>query len=136
MQSNVTGNEIQIHDIKPLLEIHEYSLYYFIAILVVATLLLSGALYLLYKWYRNKNRYNIRAEHYKLLNNVEYSNPKKAAYEITLYGATFKDDSERHQKAYENMLERLEKYKYKKEVDFFDDDTYHFIELFQGLIDV
>lgn len=136
MQSNMTANEIPIHDIKPLLEIHEYSLYYFIAIVVGATLILLGVIYLIYRWYKNKNRFNIRAEHYKLLNNIDYTNPKKAAYDITLYGETFKDDSERHQRGYENMLERLQKYKYKKEVDSFDDDTYHYIELFQGLIDV
>ena len=136
MQSNMTANEIPIHDIKPLLEIHEYSLYYFISIVVGATLILLGVIYLIYRWYKNKNRFNIRAEHYKLLNNIDYTNPKKAAYDITLYGETFKDDSERHQRGYENMLERLQKYKYKKEVDSFDDDTYHYIELFQGLIDV
>lgn len=132
----MTANEIPIHDIKPLLEIHEYSLYYFISIVVGATLILLGVIYLIYRWYKNKNRFNIRAEHYKLLNNIDYTNPKKAAYDITLYGETFKDDSERHQRGYENMLERLQKYKYKKEVDSFDDDTYHYIELFQGLIDV
>lgn len=136
MQNNVTANEIPIHDIKPLLEVHEYSLYYFTAIVIVATLLLLGVLYLIYRWYKNKNRFNIREQHYKLLNNIDYSDPKKAAYDITFYGATFKDDSERHLRAYENMLEKLEKYKYKKEVEPFDDETHHYIELFKGLIDV
>ncbi len=133
---NVQHTEIPLHDIKPLLEIQEYSLYYFIAMTVVVMVLIFGILYLAYRWYKNKNKFNIRKEHYKLLKKVNYKNPKKAAYEITHYGATFKDDSERHQKAYENMLEKLEKYKYKKDVEDFDRETIHYIELFEGLIDV
>ncbi len=128
--------QIPLHDIKPLIEIHDYSLYYFIAIVVIVSAIVLGGAYLLYRWYKNKKRFNIRAEHFKLLKNVDYSDAKKAAYELTKYGATFKDDSQRHHKAYENMLEKLEKYKYKKSVENFDNDTIHYIELFEGLIDV
>ena len=133
---NIKQNEIPLHDIKPLVEIHEYSLYYFLGVSLLATLILAGIVYLVYKWYRNKKKFNIRAEHFKQFNSVDYSNPKKAAYDLTLYGATFKDDSERHLKAYENMVEKLEKYKYKKNVEDFDADTLHVIDLFKAMIDV
>jgi hypothetical protein len=133
---NLKQNAIPIHDIKPLVEIHEYSMYYLIGVIAVGSILLLGAVYLVYKWYENRKRFNIRAEHHKLLNNVDYAHSKQAAYDITYYGATFKDDSPQHKKAYENMLEKLEKYKYKKDVESFDDDTKHYIELFEGLIDV
>ncbi|HIP55338.1 MAG TPA: hypothetical protein EYH11_07685, partial [Sulfurimonas autotrophica] len=133
---NLQPNEIPLHDIKPLVEIHEYSLYYFIAVSFVVTLIVVGFLYLLYRWMKNRKKYNKRAEHYKLLHAIDYSNAKKAAYDITFYGATFKDDSHRHQKAYEHMLEKLEKYKYKKSVEDFDADTLHAIELYKEMIDV
>jgi len=133
---NLQHNKIPLHDIKPLVEIHEYSLYYFIGVSLFAALLLFGLLYLAYKWVKNRQKFNLRAEHYRLLNTVDYSNPKKAAYDLTLYGATFKDDSERHFKAYENMIEKLEKYKYKKNVENFDADTLHVIELYKEMIDV
>jgi len=133
---NMQKTEIPLHDIKPLLEIHDYSFYYFLAILFVATIVVLGVLYLAYRWLKNRKKFNVRAEHYRLLKNVDYKNPKKAAYEITHYGATFKDDSERHQRAYENMLQHLEKYKYRKDVEDFDAETLHYIELFEGLIDV
>ncbi|WP_297440778.1 hypothetical protein [Sulfurimonas sp.] len=133
---NLQQNEIPIHDIKPLVEIYEYSLYYLIGVTTLVSIVVLGAAYLAYKWYQNKKRFNKRAEDYKALRNVDFSDAKKAAYEITLYGATFKDDSERHKKAYENMLEKLEQYKYKKEVPKLDDETMHYIELFEGLIDV
>jgi hypothetical protein len=95
-----------------------------------------GFSYLAYKWVINKKKFNKRAQDYKLLNAVDYSNPKKAAYALTLYGATFKNDSERHLRAYENMIEKLEKYKYKKNVENFDADTLHVIDLYKGMIDV
>jgi len=133
---NIQQAEIPIHDIKPLIEIQEYSLYYFIVITIVAILLLLGVIYLAFRWYKNRQKFNIRAEHYKLLKNVDFSDSKKAAYDITYYGATFKDDSQRHERAYADMLEKLEKYKYKKEVELFDSETIHYIDLFEGLIDV
>jgi len=133
---NIQQAAIPIHDIKPLIEIQEYSLYYFIVITVVVILLILGVSYLAFRWYKNRQKFNIRAEHYKLLKNVDFSDSKNAAYDITYYGATFKDDSQRHKRAYEDMLEKLEQYKYKKEVELFDSDTIHYIELFEGLIDV
>ena len=133
---NLQQNEIPLHDIKPLIEIHEYSLYYLIGVSILVVLILSGFIYLAYKWMKNRKKYNRRAHHYKMLYAVDYSNPKKAAYDLTFYGATFKDDSERHLKAYENMLEHLQKYKYKKNVEDFDADTSHVIELYKGMIDV
>ncbi|WP_151900810.1 hypothetical protein [Sulfurimonas hydrogeniphila] len=133
---NLQQNEIPLHDIKPLIEIHEYSLYYLIGVSLLVVLILLGFIYLAYKWMQNRKKYNKRAEHYKRLFSVDYSNPKKAAYDLTFYGATFKDDSERHLKAYENMLQILQKYKYKKNVENFDTDTLHVIELYKGMIDV
>jgi len=133
---DINQNEIPLHDIKPLIEIHEYSLYYLLGVSLLAALIVAGLLYLVYRWVKNKKKYNIRAEHYKLLNNIDYTNPKKAAYDLTFYGTTFKDDSERHQKAYEDMIEKLEKYKYKKDVKDFDADTLHVINLYKEMIDV
>ncbi|WP_457750398.1 hypothetical protein [Sulfurimonas sp.] len=133
---NLQQNEIPLHDIKPLIEIQEYSLYYFIGVSLVAALILSGFLYLAYRWVKNRKKFNKRAEYFKQLNTIDYTNPKKAAYDLTYYGAIFKDDSERHLKSYENMLEKLQKYKYKKNVENFDADTLHTIDLFKGMIDV
>ncbi len=133
---NLNQNSIPLHDIKPLIEIHEYSLYYFIGVCILVALILAGFIYLLYKWYKNKKIFNKRAHDFKMLHAIKYVNSKKAAYDLTLYGATFADDSQRHQKAYENMLEKLEQYKYKKDVENFDADTIHTIELFKEMIDV
>jgi len=129
-------NEIVLHDIKPLIEIQEYSFYYFVAIIAVGVIILLGALYILYRYMKNRNKFNIRKEHFKYLNAISLSNPKQDAYDITLYGATFAHDSERNAKAYEALVEHLEAYKYKKDVSDFDTETQHSFERYIGMLDV
>lgn len=128
--------DIKLHDIKPLIEVEEYSFFYTLGLSLMAILFLLGVSYLLYRWFHKRNTFNIRKEHYKLLNRLDFSDTKNAAYLITLYGATFKDDSTRHSEMYNNLTQRLAKYKYKKEVESFDDEVRGYIELYKGMIDV
>jgi len=136
MKENVTTLEIPIHDIKPLIEIQEYSFIYLIILTVVVSLLLMGIGYLLYIYLKNKNKFNIRAEHYKLLKAISLDDAKKSAYDITLYGMTFEDDSLRHKQNYEALVDTLETYKYKKDVEKFDEDVKRQFERYLGMIDV
>jgi len=128
--------DIPLHDIKPIVEVQEYSLYYFLGITFFIVLVIFAAAYLIYMLLQKRNRFNIRKEHFKLLSRLDLSDAKRSAYDITLYGATFKNDSPRHQEMYENLIERLEIYKYKKEVDAFDGEVVGYIELYKGMIDV
>jgi len=128
--------DIPLHDIKPLVDIQEYSMEYLIGLGVVGVILLLGAIYLLFVWLRYKNRFNIRKEHYKLFNAITYEESKNAAYKLTLYGLTFKDDSPRHQRAFHDLVERLNSYKYKKSVDSFDSETLHSIDIYKSMLDV
>lgn len=127
--------DIPLHDIKPLVEIQEYSFEYLIALNLVLILIFMGLLYLFFRWLKNRNKYNLRKDHAKLIKALELHDTKAAAYKLTLYGATFKDDTPRHTKAYEELFDALEAYKYKKNVAAFSDDTLHFIELYRGMID-
>lgn len=128
--------DIPLHDIKPLLEIEEYSLYYLIGVSAIAVFILFAIIYLVLKWLKNRNAFNIRKEHFKLLNQVDLSDAKKAAYDITFYGNSFSDDSPRHSEMYKNLVDRLESYKYKKSVDKIDSEVIGYIELYRGMIDV
>ncbi|MEA1982619.1 MAG: hypothetical protein U9N39_03650 [Campylobacterota bacterium] len=136
MQAKQEHFDIPLHDIKPLIEIQEYSLYYSVALGIVSTIILFSVLYLLIKYLKNRNKFNIRAEHLSLLNAITYEDAKKDAYDITLYGATFKDDSQRHSNAYRALVDSLEEYKYRKNVDAFSDETKHHIDIYLGMIDV
>lgn len=128
--------EIPIHDIKPLLEVEDYSIYYFFALIGVAIILISGIAYLFYIWYRKRKAFNIRKEHKKLLKSVDFSDAKKAAYDITFYGATFKDDGHRQREMFKNLTDRLKDYKYKKNVESIDKETLSYFELYKEMCDV
>lgn len=128
--------QLQLHDIKPLLEVQEYSLYYFIFAIVFGAIFLFGALFLLWRWYKNRKKVNIRLEHFEEIKKLNLSDTKQSAYALTHYGATFRDDSPRHSEMYKNLTTRLEKYKYKKEVEPFDSEVTGYIELYKGMIDV
>ena len=128
--------DIPLHDIKPLVEIQEYSLYYFLTTMFLVLVAIGLISYLVYLYMKRRNASNIRKEHFNLLNNLNLSDSKQSAYDITVYGATFKDDSQRHIDMFKNITQRLESYKYKKEVNSFDDETIGFIEVYKGMIDV
>ncbi len=128
--------EIPIHDIKPLVEIQEYSLYYFSALMILAALAIAGIVYLLVKYFKSKKAFNVRKEHFKLLAEIDFGDAKKSAYDITLYGATFKNDTLRHLDIYEELTQKLEEYKYKKSVNEINHEVKNYVELYRGMIDV
>ena len=136
MQDKPEVFDIPLHDIKPLIEIQEYSLYYLIGVSLVGTVILLALLYLAFKYLKNRNKFNIRKENLSRLRAIDFSDAKSAAYSITTYGKTFKDDSDRHTRAYDALLDELETYKYKKNVDNFSDETKHIFEIYLGLLDV
>ncbi len=128
--------DIPLHDIKPLLEVKEYSLYYLAGTGVLSAFILFILIYLILKWIQKRNAFNIRKEHYRLLNAVDFSDPKKAAYEISFYGNTFSNDGPREREMYKNLLQRLQQYKYKKSVEEIDEEVKAYIDLYRGMIDV
>ncbi|NPA65348.1 MAG: hypothetical protein GXO11_00555 [Epsilonproteobacteria bacterium] len=128
--------KLQLHDIKPLVEVHDYTHIYFNVLVGVLSVVIVGGLYLLWNYLKHRKKVDIRKEHLKKLLAITYEDPKKAAYELTKYGATFKDDDTRHKELYKNMLEHLDKYKYKKEVEPFDSKTISIINLYKEVCDV
>ena len=136
MAQQTQNIEIPLHDIKPLVEIQDYSFYYLMGIVIVGSVVLLALGYLGYRYLKHRNRFNLRKEHYKKLQSIDLSHTKQAAYELTKYGLTFRDDSERHAKTYEDMVEKLARYKYRKDVEHFDSEVLRVIELYRGMIDV
>jgi len=128
--------EIPLHDIKPLVAIHEYSLYYFLALVLLGLLVLAGIIYLIVKYFQARNAFNIRKEHFELINQVDFKDAKRSAYDLTFYGATFANDTPQMHNMYEKMFAKLEAYKYKKDVDEIDDETRGYVDVYRGLIDV
>lgn len=127
--------DIPLHDIKPIVEIQEYSLYYLLGLIGLGLIVLSLIIYFLYLWYKKRNAFNLRKHHLELLGELDFSDTKNTAYAISSYGITFKDDSPRHTEMFHNISERLEVYKYRKNVSAFDEETIGYIEVYKGMLD-
>ena len=129
-------NEIKLHDIKSIVDVEEYSLYYLLGVVFLTIVLVSTISYMLYLWYKKRNAFNIRKEHFKFMSELSFTNTKESAYAMTLYGATFKNDTPEHNRIYENLLKRLQEYKYKKDVKDFDEKTLKEFNLYREICNV
>ena len=127
--------DIPVNDIAPLVEVHDYSIYLFggsIAMSIVVTL--SFILFVLKKW-RNR-RISERKLAYKAFESINLSDPKHAAYRISELGRVFVHDNERTERAYHNLFERLEPYKYAPSVEPFNEEVLGYYRLYLEIIDV
>jgi signal transduction histidine kinase len=128
--------DIPLHDIKPLVDVPDNSFTIFIAVVILGVILLAVVIYFLYKYFSKAKKINQRKVNFEALSNIDFSDPKKAAYEITKYGLIFENDSERVYEAYHNLNTKLTSYKYKKEVENIDEETLGYYNILLGMIDV
>lgn len=126
---------IPINDIAGLVEIADYSLYYFVALVIVAVTVIVALVLALLKQIR-KRKVNIRRERFTVLSTIDFSDPKRAAYAISELGRVFASDNERTSKAYHNLFERLAPYKYAPRVEMIDEETLGYYRLYLEIIDV
>lgn len=126
---------IPVNDIAPLVEIPDYSLYYFVALVIVAVTIILALVLALLKQMR-KRKVNLRRERFMALSSVDFSDPKRAAYTISELGRVFASDNERTEKAYHNLFERLAPYKYAPQVKMIDEETVGYYRLYIEIIDV
>lgn len=128
--------DIPLHDIKPIIEVQEYSFYYLIGLVGLGFIVLSFIIYFLYLWYKKRNAYNIKKEHLSLLRTLDFSDTKNAAYAISIYASSFKNDSPEHEELFKNLNDNLEFYKYRKNVNSFDEETLQLIADYKDLLGV
>lgn len=126
---------IPVNDIAPLVEIPDYSLYYFVALVIVAVTVILALVLALLKQMR-KRKVNLRRERFMALSSVDFSDPKRAAYAISELGRVFASDNERTARAYHNLFERLAPYKYAPQVKMIDEETVGYYRLYIEIIDV
>lgn len=128
--------DIPLHDIKPLVKIEEYSFIYLVTLSGILFLFLLGLVYFAYHVYKKRQIVSVRSKHKKLLDSLSMSETKNTAYGLSMYGSTFKEDSPEHSEIFDDLLARLEEYKYKKSVNNFDDQTMVLIEKYRGILNV
>jgi hypothetical protein len=133
---NPSSYDIPLHDIKPLMEVPDNSAVVLGIIIIIAALLIGGGFYLLYRFVRSRQTLNLRKVHFDALGKIDFSDSKKAAYAITDHGRIFADDSERLHEAYDNLVVRLNRYKYRKRVEAIDEESRSYYKIYLGMIDV
>lgn len=126
---------IPLNDIAPLVEIDDYSFYYFLGVVILAAAITAAVFLLVAKTLRSRKA-STRKANYIRFGAVNLHNPKQAAYEISELGRYFAGDNERTQKAYQNLFERLEPYKYAPVVDPIDEETLGYYRMYLEIIDV
>jgi len=123
-----------LKDIKELAVIEDYSLYLFIAVLIVA--LITGFYIFKFVYKKVLRGCKIDCKKYYLykLHSIDLSNPKKAAYEITYYGRKLALDKRSKELFYQLKI-RLDRYKYKKDIKRLDRDTINYFNLYKQVCD-
>ncbi len=122
----------QLRDIKPLVDISDFSLYIFWGLIILVVGILIFLLIIFIKKFSFKK--NKEKEYLAALSRIDWSNPKKAAYEATYYGRLLAND-DRREKLFEELVKRLEPYKYKKEVGKVDEDVIKYFNLYKQVCD-
>lgn len=105
---------VKIHDIKPLTDIPDLSIYLLGCLIVLAIALVLTIIYLIFNFLKNKKA-DQKKQWHKILDELDFSNTKHAAYQITKYGRLLAV-TDREIKLIEEIIHDLEENKYKKEV--------------------
>jgi len=105
---------IKIHDIKPIVQIPDLSIYLYYSVIFLLCVVILASFYLLYKFLKPKEKTQEKI-FYEKMQNLDFVNVKKTAYEITKYG-NFLAKEERSILLLEELTNELEAYKYKKEI--------------------
>ena len=123
------GQDLPIRDIKPLLPIPDVSLYLLVGMVVAGVLMVGTLLYFGWRWWRSHRKKDPRLVWLAKLDQIDYNDPKKAAYTMTRYGRLLAEDKRREEILHQ-LLPKLERYKYQKEVPPLDEETKRFMRLF------
>ena len=127
-------NEIKIHDIKNLVEIPDISLYLYMVLWILGIAFIFILIFMIYKFFQNKYN-NDRKKYYKVLEELDLEDSKQSAYTISKY-VRLLAKSEREKRLADELIEELEKYKYKKEVKNLEDDVKIIFARFMDSVDV
>ena len=119
-----------IKDIKPLVAIEDYSFYLLLFLIALAVL----AIILVVYWFYANYKKDPKKEVLQQLHSMPLDDAKEDAYTITKLAKQLIVDDTMAQK-YDALVMKLDRYKYKKDVDSFDEDTLMELRHFLGLAD-
>lgn len=124
----------KLNDIKELEKIHDNSIFIFSFLIFLAILILTTLIFFLIKFFKNRKK-SPRKIYFEILKNIDFSDSKKSAYVITKYSRLI-TTNEREKKLANELIEELEKYKYKKNVEKIDETIKAKFLVFMDSLDV
>ena len=105
---------LEIHDIKPIVEIPDITIYIYYGLIVLAILFTLFIIYTIYKIFKAKKT-SVEKEYFSTLQNINFENTKESSYLISKYGRLLATN-EREKRLIDEIHHSLEVYKYKKDV--------------------
>ncbi|MGM0518031.1 MAG: hypothetical protein ACQERD_00140 [Campylobacterota bacterium] len=127
-------DNLELYDIKDIVSIPDNSIFFFIGLIIALILLVAIMLISIINYFKNR-KISTRKRYYITLENIDFKNPKKAAYTITKY-ARLLATTNTEKKLASELIENLEKYKYKKVVSSIDNKTKAMLSTFLDVVDV
>ena len=109
------NNLEKLKDIKSIVEVVDYSLYYFIIIIFIFIL---GIIFISYKYMtRVKKTKQLSKKQLALkgLKNLDFNDTKKVVYSLSVDGYMF--INKKNKDKFENIEKKLEEFKYKKDIE-------------------
>jgi len=126
--------ENELRDIKPLLEIADYSYALFLLLSFILFTIVVTLLFFMGKRLWLTRKVNMRKVYFERLKSVNWEDTKQAAYEVTFLGRALATEP-RIEEIYKQLLPLLEPYKYRKEVPPIDAQTINQYKLLVHVID-
>ncbi len=124
----------EIKDIKPFIEIQEHSLWILAATVIAGLIIGYKAYKAVYSYVLDNCKIECPKYYLYKLRNIDWSNPKKAAYDATKYGKLLAKDKRRVE-IFNQLRTRLDRYKYKTEVEDIDKETLNYFSLYLQVCD-
>ena len=112
---NNAENQLQINDIKTIVEIPDFSVYIYYGLIIIGLSLLCAIIYFIYNYFKSK-RNSLEKEYLTILKNINLKNQKESAYTISKYGRLLVKE-ERQQRLFDELHHSLEEFKYKKTIE-------------------
>jgi len=112
---NNEQNQLQINDIKTIVEIPDYSICFYYGLIILGFSIFLASLYFVYNYFKSK-KHSLEKEYLFILKNIDLSNQKNSAYTISKYGRLLAKE-ERQKRLFEELHNSLEEFKYKKTID-------------------
>lgn len=124
----------KINDIKTITTIPDNSIFIFSFLSFLVLLSLILIIVFIIRFIKNKKK-DIRKEYYKILENIDFTNSKETAYKITKYSRLLAL-TDREKKLSHELIEELEEFKYKKNVNDISIEIKAKFSTFMDVIDV